>query len=601
MKSFQTVSSTARSWDLSKLAKSIFDKSIDHGDHAKFIKYSIFVDNEVQLSVKTPFKQILCRIAVNAFDEELLNPDPINDKTAVSIAEFIREMFKIDWVTNSFIHRCISSLASDHFDSMRRVKILYALIKPPIAMKIRKVPYDDSLTFYAKKIRSKVISIKDFESHTLCMEVAAILEKIATQTDNRGESPLMNFQKPPTKIDMISSALSNFNDFVDCANRIKTMNISEVEELNFLVDTIITQTMTNTEQVKNYSKLVYELKDVLKGTANSFKALLVAKCRGKFMSSFSNPVNAAQVQPVFALTHFVADLYKLDVVDEDFLKPCIDILFHNERLCPNTVFCISILFQSIGLKAEIKGKTTLSRYFTFFEVVVNNENSYRSFIYGKLLELRKNNWVVMEDKSKQTQLTINMNELGDRKVVEATVASLKQNLKTANQIKKFIEAMFNHLPTDHSKILNCAKLFKELAEMSPEPDATFSEILMRSLQFEFEKFSTKHNLNQSDKSSFASLIILAGELYREDIFSDEDLHTWLLARQVSQVSLEQLTHLSLIITNKIQSHGSKHLKTVLGILENVIHDVTIEICTEIKSNLSDLGQAIESMAQNKAQ
>lgn len=597
-KSIQTVSTSIRNWDLNKLAKAIFEKSLTQGDHAKFIRFSMIV-NEVSPPSVTPFKQILWSFAVNALEAELLNSNPVQDKTAMLIAEFISELFKIEWITNNFMHRCISLIASDQFESMRRIKILHSLIKPPTAMKIKKIPYDDSLIFYAKKIRAKTVSITDYESHLLCTEVAVMLEGIAKQ----GEEPLAIVNKPPTKIDMISSIMNSFSDFVDCAKRIKAMNISESDELNYLVDMIISQIMTNTDQVKNYAKLVLELSDIPVVAPNgsisisSFKNVIVQKCQHKFLTSFPSAIEPSQVQPVFALTHFIADLYKLNVIDEEFLKPCIEVLFRNERACPNTVFCINILFQSIGLKAETKNKSTLSRYFTFFEVVVNNENSYRSFMYGKLLELRNNNWIVPEEKTeqkaKQAEMTINLNDLSDAEMMKTTVKNLKKHLTTSKRVKELIKAILQWSQVDHSSILNCAKFFKELVEVSPEPDVTFGEILSRSLQSEFEKFNRKHNLDQADKISFANLIIFAGELYREDIFSDEDLHTWLLARQVNQVSLEHLAHLSLIISPKIQKQGSKHLKTVLGMMENIIHDVTMEVCVRIKSDLSDLNGVIQ--------
>jgi hypothetical protein len=612
-KSIQTANTTVRGWDLNKLAKAIFEKSVHQGDHKRFISYSVLVNNEV-FSVSSPFKQILSTVAISLFETELaLNPIPTQDRTAMAMAEFVSELFKIDWITNNFMHRCISLIASDQFESIRRIKILHALIKQPTAMKMRKVPYDDSLIFYAKKIQARTVSITDYECHLLCMDVSALLEKIATQSDDLPTT--MSVQKPPTKIDMIASVMNNFNDYSDCAKRIKSMNISESDEMNFLVDTIITQIMTNTDQVKTYAKLVLELSEIPviapNGSINLLKSLLVNKCQHRYLASFASAIDVAQAPPIYALTHFIADLYKMDLVDEDFLKPCIEVLFRNERNCPNTVFCISILFQSIGLKAETKSKLLLSRYFTFFDVVVNNENSYRSSTYGKLIEMRNNNWIVMEEKKevkevkeekvKQSEMKINFKDLSDIKVMETTVTNLKQHLKTSKQITELIKAILSLSLSDHCSILNCAKLFKQLIEISQEVDLTFSEILMRSLQSEFEKFSRKQNLDQSEKNSFANLINLAGELYREDIFSDEDLHTWLLAKQVNQVSLEHLAHLTLIISPKIQKQGSKHLKTVLGMVENIIHECYMEACFDIKKDLTDLVGVFQSFKDKEVQ
>lgn len=148
-KSIQTISRSVRNWDLTKLAKTVFDKSIANGDHVNFIRFSIVVNTEM------PFKQILSSFAVNALENELSNRNAVSEKIALSIADFISQLFKVEWVSNNLIHRCMNMIASDQFESFNRVKIMNALIKP-IAFKIKKIPYDDSLIFYSKKIQSKV-------------------------------------------------------------------------------------------------------------------------------------------------------------------------------------------------------------------------------------------------------------------------------------------------------------------------------------------------------------------------------------------------------------------------------------------------------------
>lgn len=587
-KSIQIASKNVRSWDLTKLAKTVFDKSVAQGDHEKFVTFSIVVNHEVA------FKQTLTSIAINALENELLNPNPALNKTANSIAEFVCELFKIDWISNNLIHRCIGLIASDQFESLKRIKILHTLIKP-IAMKIKKIPNDDSLIFYSKKIQSKTVSITDYESHLLCTEAAKILEIIATQNDDSA----MHF-KPPSHIDMITIILNSFTDYLVCANRIKTMNVSETVDLNFLVDTIISKTMANTEQVENFAKLVMELSDIPviapNGSVNLFKVLLVSKCQNKYLATFAcTQIDPLIVQSIFALTRFIAYLYMLDVVNEDFLIPCIEVLFRNERSCSNTVFCINILFQTIGKKIENKNKHFLTRYYTIFESVVNNEESARSFIYSKLIELRNNKWIEGSSKAK---LTIELKDFGDCKKMETVIESMKRHLKTSNIVRQFIAAVLNFSLVDHKSIQNCAQFFINFQEITLESDVTFNEILNRSVQSELEKFNRKQTLNRDEKKLFASLLTLTGELYREDIVSDEDLHTCLLARQVNQISLDELAHLSLIISPKIQQKGSKHLKTVLGMLENIIHDVTMDVCMEIKTDLIDLTDVMQSCQEH---
>jgi hypothetical protein len=589
IKSIQLVIRTVRNWDTAKLGKTVFDKSVAQGDHLKFIKFSIFVNNE------TPMRQILAGIAVNALENEALNLSPIADKTALSIAEFISELFKIEWISNTAIHRCIGSLATDQFRSMRHVKILHTLIKP-IAKNIRKIPFDDSLLFYSKKIQAKTLNITDYESHSLCMEVAQILEIIATQN----EEPSMIF-KPPTTVDKIKSILNSFTNHSNCASQIKSLNISESDDLNFLVDMIILKAIASSDQTEGLAKLVMELSDVLviapNGSVNMFKVHLLSKCQNKYLASFAcSTIDASIVQPIFALTRFIAHLYNFDVINEDFLVPCLEILTKNEQSCSNTVFCINIMFQTVGKKIDGKNKTLLNRYFNKFEMIVNNESSQRSFIYGKLIELRNNNWM---EKTLKSELKINFKDFGDEEKMEAMVESLKERLKTSESVEKFISAVLKNFLTNHSAISSCAAFFKNFEQIALESDMTFNEILNRSVSSEFEKLTQKTILNQEERSDFTNLLTFVCELYREGVFTDEDLHTWLLMRQVSQIPLDELAYLSLIISPKIQSQGSRHLKTVLGMMENIIHDVTIDVCAGIKNDLMDLTNVVQNCIEKE--
>lgn len=599
--------SKRREWDVVKLAEKLFEKSIIEGDHATYARLGLSINDVIRSTCSMSFEDILRNIALRALNKELQHDNVVrhsSDKPATATAEFLSELYKIDWITNDDFFRCMELVASTNFETIRRIKILRSLIKPSV-LKLMAIRVDDRFIFYTQQIRARSNTMTDSRSHLLCLELLEILETIAAMTNVASALPeFENAEKP--NLGKISLAMGNidFNDVDDCVMKINKMNIGTVEELKCLADIIVNRAVSNSDHVLNYAKLAAKFGDLSvqgkNGTTSSFKLVLINRCQHTFIDSFERGIDPSQVPGAYCLVHFISELYNLKMMTQEFIQLCMDMFFHTDSNCMNTVVCINLMMRTIGAKLEAHNITIMNNYFSFFEFVVGKkENSYRSVVYEKLIELRRNKWTVPADLPKpvlSNSLVIDIESLDDRLTRKNVAVDLRKHLTTSARIKKFVSVLLSRSFNDPKLISSCAKLFKELADVSatePGCEITFNEILTETLNFEFVFSNSKRTLDDNTRNSVASLIVLVGELYQQDIFADADLHSWILHKHINQVPLHHLTYFSSVIAPKIQAQGNPMLKTIFGLLETTIHEATIEMCFEIKNDLTELSNTLK--------
>lgn len=600
-KSIQNASHNNREWDLPKLAEVSFEKSVMDGDHATYVRLSIKINEATRVAGEKSFEELLVNVALRALNRELSFENILqheSDRNATSTAEFISELYRIGWVSNINLYKCMDQIASTDFETIRRIKIFRALVKPSAAILMNnRNGGDDRFIFYTQMIRTKACAMTDAKSHLMCLELLELLESIAAIKNNSPKPVAVEHNK----FDKINSAIGavNFNDIEDCVSKVKAINITEHEELNCLADVITRQAMSDYDKIGDYAKLATHFNAI----SSSFKPILTNRCQQKLLENVQRGIEPANVASTYYLVQFISELYVIEMVPQEMVQQCMDIFFRKESSCLYTVYCINIMMRTIGPMLESRNILILNHYFNFFEFIVkSSENTYRSLVYGKLVEFRNGKWStpgqspvkeapIVPKEVSLNSLVIDLSNLNDSDNLLSTVADLKQHLTTKARIQSFITVLFNRSFTDHAVISSCVSIFKAMGDVAfGEESTSFKDILIEKLNFEFVISNSKRNLNEIEKISFASLLMMVGELYQQDILSDDDLHTWLLHKHIKNVSLPHLTYLSSIIEPKIQQQSSKHLKVVVGMLENSIHDITMEMFLAIKD---DVAQAIK--------
>ena len=626
-------------WNLMHLAANLFEKSIQDSDRLKkYVELGEFLDGATNSPNSKSFKDILRTIAIEALGRELARElsfeecaSPGSEKTAESTAKFISELYNIGWVTKEVLLRCIIQIASENFEETCRVKIFLALLRP-IDLKVLKSFGDDTFIFYLQTIRMRANKAAGDENSSLFIELTNLLESITCLNNT-----LIKFKdvQRDTKLDLIPKTLSKMNiiNLDECVNEIVVIGIKDIEELHYLAITFLRQATSKFDHVLSYATIASKLNISAHskiGETQSFKALLAEHCQCRFDDIFKNQFVQEKPEEVKSIVAFMSELIKLEIIPLDLLPQLIEVLLQNDNSC-SIAKCIEILMKAVGPLIDTRNKTFLNRYFQFFQsIVCGNENSFRSKIYADLIELRKTwtlpqaeqvkplNEQLQEQNESQIEIPkikvelpttsktpattevefktikLDFDVLEDSEEMDSIANQLKTYLTSRKLMKNFIETLLNRSTINHRQLSSINTLFKKLADVSALTRTgeviTFKECLVQTHNVQFVKYNSKQMLAAGEENEVAALVLMAGEMYRQEMFSDEDLVTWLMLvhKHIRQVPLHHLTYLSLIIQPRIQSDGGTHIKIIAGIFESSIHNKTMDLCSSIKNDITEL-------------
>lgn len=639
-----------------------------------------------------------------------------SNKSATSAALFISELYLLGWLTNRYFLQCMDWLSRDNFETLRYVEVMTALLDPAtkkIKMEIR----DDRFMFYLQLMRAKQMTSNSRELW-ICSNLTQILEKIVAVSYNDlviqpiGRNPLPTSKPQPIssdneKLEEIVALVKNvdLNDLELAVRKIDWITIKDEKEVNSLAATLVQQAMLISNRAESYAQLTFMLS---KSADVSFKKKLTNHCQQKLLDCFSNAIDKSQATSAYGLVQFIASLHSLDIINQDFIKICLDIFISKEKDCEHCVHCISIFMQSIGFKLEANTPETIAKIFKFFDHTVASENTFRANVYKKLIELRNNKWIATTGQStiqpsikfeakpnvqsinhvfaqppvkpfshqinkphaqeqggflqsqwlgspliygainspvpvaatfrqsellvnqvhrkeshvdrseslaalvetvapqpapQMTSVVIDFEKLKYEDEIDAVAFDLKDNLTSIARITDFINALIRIPFKDHKQISTCAELLERLTSTTIKTklgkEIKFSKSLLDTLNLEFVKSSGLQALDKNESDYFANVSILIAELYKRDIFSDDDLSTWLLNKHTKSIPVQHLSHLSAIVSPKIQASDNKHLKMILGIVEGSIQTETTEIFNRIQDDINSLFETVTYMKQFK--
>lgn len=660
------------------------------GHVGRHFRIAIAAD-EICSNAEINFQDILGVAAVKGLANGLKNEFDSN-KSATSAALFISELFKLGWLSNDFYLQCMDRLSRDNFNTLRYAEVMTALLAPSTS-KIKAEIKDDRFMFYLQLIRARTASVGNSQDLRICTKLSQVLEKIVSASYNdstiqpigrnalKQQPVAVDCKKLEEIVELVK--MIDLNDLELAVNKIDwIMNKNEIE-VNSLVATLIQQAMLVCTRAEIYAQLAFMLCETADA---SIKPTLINQCQQKFLDCFDISIDKSKAASSYGLTQFIASLHKHDIIDQDFIKLCLDVFMSNEKDCHHTVQCFRIFMETIGPKLEASNPETINKIFQVFDQTVASENTFRSNIYKRLIQLRNNKWIGGQPSTqfetklafaqpppqpfmqrgiqpfaheqgfiqsqwlgsplsygginaplasirqselpiKQVQRTespaaraessvdqrpkspamisivINFEKMRYEDEIDAVAFDLKENLTSIARIVDFINALIRINFKDYKQISTCAELLQRLTSTTIKTklgnEIKFSKCLLDALNLEFVNTCGLQALTEDESINFANVSILTAELYMRDIFTDDDLSTWLLNKHTKSIPVQHLSHLSSVISPKIQVSDSKHLKMILGLVEDLIQMGTNEVCKQIKDDILEIFDVVTYLKQFK--
>lgn len=207
--------------------------------------------------------------------------------------------------------------------------------------------------------------------------------------------------------------------------------------------------------------------------------------------------------------------------------------------------------------------------------------------------------------TQMTTMVIDFQELISNIELKNVAHVLKQHLKSASQVKSLVTAILGHPFNNFNEISSCVNLFKTLADIEVStksgPQITFRECLLEVFNVELmnTRASSFDQKKDNAKAAFGNMIVMVGELYKNDLYSDDDLDIWLCNKNLSFVAVEILAHFSSVISQKILNHGRDQTMFLLKFLEKTIQNLTIEACHSMKNDINEVDGLFRRVMNSK--
>jgi hypothetical protein len=446
------------------------------------------------------------------------------------------------------------------------------------------------------------------------------------------------------------------DDLKDCVAKMVALKIEKHDEIKHLVDLILKDIHTAKVLIPKYAKLVWVLDDMssfASSDTTTLKAQMSKTCQTSLITSINLNFNDSPIEEVYSLMEFFVELYNLRVVQQSSIELILNTLFSRETSCFFSVHCIDIIMRKIGPKNDKNDKEMLDKYFKFFSYAIeSNTVSYRTTVYKALIDFRNSGWVVSNEipkqlffneikpivmplplssiapislpplekfdekpqsslqvlkrleilhspvecsspafdeppialtKNPESSTIINLND------PKLAAQKLKHLLSTAQKIEIFVTSLIDQISINKAKAPMYAALFKELIKFGE----TFKETLNENVFKKFATFVSKQNLDESAMNSFGNVLTMVAELYKHDIFSDEDLSIWLQNKHAKRISIGHLTEISSIISMRIFIHGDEGMIKLLKNLEEIIFNETLKDFSFINKDINELRSLLE--------
>ena len=295
-----------------------------------------------------------------------------------------------------------------------------------------------------------------------------------------------------------------------------------------------------------------------------------------------------QIDEFMNLMEFVAELYNLDVLKNEFLTWTIEILMQSStnEICSQS---IEILFTKCGQKMENVNKHKLDIYMKFFEAcLAEDNNEVRSKNFRKIQKLKNRKWKNLEIPKNFYEDFLMLFSMNDAKIDELVeILSCDEE-----EIEKFIQILWKIIlkdPPHPSYAALCLEIGKSCENFEAKLTNFFTARCITFIGFNAEMF------NENVKERLGKVMTFIAEIYDNNLIPDKVLEMFLDQKLTSKLPTEFVLRIFSILSkcqrlDESQNDELKNLVKNFDKMSNQGFEVQIESLIKSVESLQTCGK-----------
>lgn len=539
-----------------------------------------------KLSKEISFRNLLIETVYKKLNEATSDLNEEEKRTAVSL---YGEIFNLDWISKAAMNTFLVDLKKNSSDDS-----FVLLLQPILKICAIKLSIKGSKEFMSdlRDTIKGIASKEKIDSHIkyLAHDTLGTLNFIITSLE-QCEVKVNGTPQPSPSASIKDESKRPRNDekltidnlyrdmseeaFIEVVNDIKSERIKDIPAF---IDNLIEKAMTTCTIL-----VARVTREIL--TTPEMKELLSNKCHNEFLDYVKDPNKTGST---LRLLHYIAELYNLDVLTNDFINVCFEILFESKDEIGLTG--ISALLRNIGAKMEIANSSNLNGYFDFFDLIIKSEHSKRSRVYKKLTLLRENNWDEHGIQHSYEDFLMLYT------IENATPDEVAIKFHANVEIEKFIYALWKVvLKEPHAAY---SVLCQQLSSICKDFNHNLIEFLKARCKT-FANLEVQH-YNDTVHCRLGKVAVFAAELYQLDVIPDYIFEMWIEPKIASKIPETYIVLITNLLKDKIINlAGNERLKLLIINLEHIKDDKSQKKYNSICGDFEELKKSLNSLKHHQ--
>lgn len=516
------------------------------------------------------FKNILTDTIVKKFESGSEDEEAELEKRMV--IAFYGEMYNINWIKQSVLNTfmgALKSLKNDHY----YIILLQSLLKS-CGLKLSVHSSKDQMIEIRDEVK-RISRKEEKEGHLkyLIQDTLHMLIHIVGIRE-QSEPKIVEIEKErETEKLTIENLFKGMSEeaYSEVINDVKSKPIDNVQEFT---EKLIAKALSSCALlVARATRDIY--------TTSYMREILSNKCHESFLDFIKDENKCGST---IRLLHYIGELYNLDVVTNEFINLCFDILF--EQSGEIGTVGIGALLRNVGAKMEIANTQKLESYFQFFDHIVMTEHSRRSREFKKLKAVRSNEW--NEHGIQHSYEDFLMLYTIENAEAEELIVKFHSHQV---EIEKFLLALWKTILKDPHP--SYAELCQKLSKFSPEFNHALVDFL-KSRCNTFTNLESQH-YNESVNCHLGKVVVFVSELFVISVIPEHLFEIWVDPRLASKVPQNYILAILALISTKIEAMNNTRMKTLLTNLEHINEDKSQQKWNSICGDMSELKAAMNEL------
>lgn len=560
--------------EIQDLCEKFLDRCIQHESYLPiYAQIALRVHSSLQntdLNKEISFRGHLIDTVVKRFEKVAVEKDELDQRIAIAL---YGEMYNLNWVSKVSMNNFIGALKALNNDNSY-VILMQSLLKicsTKLAVQGTKVLLtelrDEMKKIARKEDRESHLKYMVHDSLSMLNYIVAIQEQYEVKGNEAlPQPPIIDTEK--LTIDNLYKGMSE-EAYTEVINDIK---FTPIENLAGFIEKLIQKALSTCSTL-----LAKATRDIC--TASYMKEVLSNKCHSIFLDYVKDANKAGST---FRLIHFIGELYNFDVLSNDFINLCFEILFEHQM-----AMGASALMRSTGLKMETANAAKLNGFFQFFGHVVKNEHSRQAKVFRKLMTLRANEWNdhgIQHSYEDFLMLYI---------LEEATADEVAVKLHSDHvEIEKFIFALWKVVLKDPHPLY--AELCLQLSKVSPEFNRELIEFIKQRGKT-FGNLESQH-YNEAVNCRLGKVVVFIAELFQLNVIPDFIFENFIEPRLASKIPQSFVLAVLGLVSQKIdETAPNGKLKTLITNLEHINEDKSQQKYNSIYGDMNELRETMNQL------